>query len=204
MEERSHQESLPRKEMVKHPAVETAGYLRMRRWWKTLVGADAHIGPRSAHRLYGNLRRIRWFPTGRCGHRPLQTRKQYPEPTAIGKVTVLRPKRAFRPRSDKKSRASARNMTRPRRIFLPTFSGKTDGTKLQTSEAFAIWRGRATERTRPAACGGARDCVRLQERKLCAARLAWPNVCRAKRRLEFVRTSRRRHSCGVAESTALR
>ena len=60
-----------------------------------------------------------------------------------------------------------------KRLFLPTFSGKTDGTKLQTSEAFAIWRGRATERTRPAACGGARD-------------------------VEFVRTSRRRHSCGVA------
>ena len=38
----------------------------------TFVGADAHIGPRSAHRFYENLRRIRWFPTGRCGHRPLQ------------------------------------------------------------------------------------------------------------------------------------
>ena len=76
------------------------------------------------------------------------------------------------------SRASARNITRLLRIFLPTFSGKTDGTKLQTSEAFAIWRGRATERTRPAACGGARD-------------------------VEFVRTSRRRHSCGVAASTAI-
>lgn len=30
-------------------------------------------------------------------------------------------------------------------------------TKSQTSAAFAIWRGRATEWTRPAACGGARD-----------------------------------------------
>ena len=64
------------------------------------------------------------------------------------------------------------NPIRIQRLFLPTFSGKTDGTKLQTSEAFAIWRGRATERTRPAACGGARD-------------------------VEFVRTSRRRHSCGL-------
>ena len=25
------------------------------------------------HRVYGNLRRIRDFPTGRCGHRPLRT-----------------------------------------------------------------------------------------------------------------------------------
>ena len=36
------------------------------------VGADAYIGPRSVHRFNGTLRRIRWFPTGRCGHRPLQ------------------------------------------------------------------------------------------------------------------------------------
>ena len=49
------------------------------------------------------------------------------------------------------------NPIRIQRLFLPTFSDKPDGTKLQTSEAFAIWRGRATERTRPAACGGARN-----------------------------------------------
>jgi Uncharacterized protein conserved in bacteria len=35
------------------------------------VGADAHIGPAELHRFYGNLRRIRNFPMGRCGHRPL-------------------------------------------------------------------------------------------------------------------------------------
>ena len=35
------------------------------------VGADAYIGPRSMHRFYGNLRRMRNCPTGRCGHRPL-------------------------------------------------------------------------------------------------------------------------------------
>ena len=35
-----------------------------------------HIGPRSAHRFYENLRRIRRFPTGRCGHRPLQAAVQ--------------------------------------------------------------------------------------------------------------------------------
>ena len=49
------------------------------------------------------------------------------------------------------------NPIRIQRLFLHTFSGKTGGTKLQTSKAFAIWRGRATERTRPAACGGARN-----------------------------------------------
>ena len=70
------------------------------------------------------------------------------------------------------------NPIRIQRLFLHTFSDKPDGTKLQTSEAFAIWRGRTTERTRPAACGGARN-------------------------VEFVRTSRRRHSCGVAASTAV-
>ena len=35
-----------------------------------LVGADAHIGPRSTHRFNGNLRRIRRFPNG-----PMCTRK---------------------------------------------------------------------------------------------------------------------------------
>jgi len=30
------------------------------------------IGPRSTDRFYENLRRIRDYPTGRCGHRPLQ------------------------------------------------------------------------------------------------------------------------------------
>ena len=35
------------------------------------VGADAHIGPRRKRRFYGNLRRIRNFREGRCGHRPL-------------------------------------------------------------------------------------------------------------------------------------
>ena len=71
------------------------------------------------------------------------------------------------------------NPIRIQRLFLHTFSDKPDGTKLQTSEAFAIWRGRTTERRRPAACGGARN-------------------------VEFVRTNRRRHSCGVAASTAVR
>ena len=58
-----------------------------------------------------------------------------------------------------------------KRLFLPTFSGKTDGTKLQTSEAFAIWRGRTTERTRPAACGGARD-VEFVRTRVCEATAA--------------------------------
>ena len=31
--------------MAKHAAVEMAGHLCMRRWCKTFVGADAHIGP---------------------------------------------------------------------------------------------------------------------------------------------------------------
>ena len=36
------------------------------------VGADAHIGPAVCTVFYGNLRRIRRCPMGRCGHRPLQ------------------------------------------------------------------------------------------------------------------------------------
>ena len=85
------------------------------------VGADAYIGPRSVHRFNGNLRRIRWFPMGRCGHRPLQgavhertwpsipeiSRTEIdavcphlrvvhlPEPKAIRIVAILRPKRAL-------------------------------------------------------------------------------------------------------------
>ena len=42
--------------------------------------------------------------------------------------------------------------------FLHTFFWQDrNGTKQQTSEAFAVWRGRAAQWTRPAACGGARD-----------------------------------------------
>ncbi len=50
-----------------------------------VVGADAHIGPRSAHRFDENLWQIRLFPTGRCGHRPLQTfttERKYSAPPA--------------------------------------------------------------------------------------------------------------------------
>ena len=71
--------------------------------------------------------------------------------------------------AEKHLRVSAIN--RIQRLFLPTFSGKTDGTKLQTSGAFAIWRGRATERTRPAACGGARD-VEFVRTRVCEATVA--------------------------------
>ena len=41
----------------------------------TFVGADAHIGPAELHRFYENLRRIRNCLTGRCGHRPLQSKE---------------------------------------------------------------------------------------------------------------------------------
>ena len=32
-----------------------------------------HIGPRSVHRFYDNLRQICSLPMGRCRHRPLQS-----------------------------------------------------------------------------------------------------------------------------------
>ena len=119
----------------------------------TFVGADAHIGPRSAHRFYENLRRIRRFPTGRCGHRPLQGavhEQDWPsipemrrngiiavcprlrvvhlsEAKTIGMVAILRPKRAFRPRSGQKiARVSAQNDASPAPLFSPFFSGKTE------------------------------------------------------------------------------
>ena len=42
--------------------------------------------------------------------------------------------------------------------FLHTFFWQDrNGTKQQTSAAFAVWRGRAAKWARPAACGGARD-----------------------------------------------
>ena len=90
------------------------------------------------HRFNGNLRRIRRFLTGRCGHRPLQHAVQYrnrpsipemsrteidavcpqmrvvhlPEPKAIRMVTVLRPSGRSGRGAAKNSRASARNMMR--------------------------------------------------------------------------------------------
>ena len=43
--QRSHRKQLPRREMVKHSAVECRTHLRIRRWCKMFVGADAYIGP---------------------------------------------------------------------------------------------------------------------------------------------------------------
>ena len=76
------------------------------------VGADAHIGPRSARRFYENLRRIRRFPTGRCGHRPLQTCKQYQNHKLSGKWQFCARRGRSGRGAAKKSRASARNITR--------------------------------------------------------------------------------------------
>ena len=106
------------------------------------------------------------------------------------------------------------NPIRIQRLFLPTFSGKTDGTKLQTSEAFAIWRGRATERMRPAACGGARD-VEFVRTRVCEATVAvlprkrqfgeFGQVGRQSRRpLQGAMQNRlRSNDCGVTASTAV-
>ena len=67
-------------------------------------------------------------------------------------------------------------------------------TKLQSSEAFAIWRGRAAEWTRPAACGGTRD-MELARTK----RFFLPTFSGATEKV-----GRRRHSCGVIASTEVR
>ena len=73
--------------------------------------------------------------------------------------------------------ARKRYFASPSTLFSTIFSlARESGTKQQTSEAFAVWRGRAAQWTRPAACGGARD-------------------------MELARTSRRRHSCGVTAIT---
>ena len=58
---------------------------------------------------------------GRCGHRPLQTYKQYRNRKLSGWSQFC----ARRGRQIK-SRAAARNITRLLRIFLPTFSGATE------------------------------------------------------------------------------
>ena len=49
-------------------AVRDEGALRM---W--VCRLPVHIDPAECTVLYGNLRRIRNFPAGRCGHRPLRT-----------------------------------------------------------------------------------------------------------------------------------
>ena len=90
---------------------------------------------------------------GRCGHRPLQSVMQNrnklsipemsrngidavcpqmrvvhsSEPKAIGKITILRPNRAFRPRSGQKiARVSAQYNASSAPLFSPFFSGKTE------------------------------------------------------------------------------
>ena len=61
-----------------YPVGADAGHSRSRRRSVTDVGlplAGTHR-PGRLHRFYGNLRRIRNFPTGRCRHRPLQPNAQ--------------------------------------------------------------------------------------------------------------------------------
>ena len=148
-----------------------------------VVGADAHIGPANI----GHHRRIRRWPaisTAGCFASFLRGSDSRWERCLHAGGAVVQLCRVsivcWPQRSSRGFFCGLRyNPIRIQRLFLHTFSDKPDGTKLQTSEAFAIWRGRTTERTRPAACGGARN-------------------------VEFVRTSRRRHSCGVAASTAVR
>ena len=66
-----------------------------------------------------------------------------------------------------------------RQIFNGYKYGRPLNTKTQTSEAFVFWKGRATQWTSFRARAEARD-------------------------MEFVRTSRRRHRCGVTAKMALR
>ena len=51
--------------------------------------------PGRRHRFYGNLRRIRNFPTGRCRHRPLQSNRKMP--TNSPKDFLFSPLPAARP-----------------------------------------------------------------------------------------------------------
>ncbi len=119
-----------------------AGHLHIRRWCSifvradmvvcpvcfshTFVGADAHIGPPPS---IPEMSRIEIAPDCR-----FLSVVHLPEPKAIGIVAILRPKRAFRPRgAAKNSRAAARNITRLKRIFLPTFSGKTEKVGLRSN-----------------------------------------------------------------------
>ena len=71
-------------------AVRDEGALRM---W--VCRLPVHIDPAECTVLYGNLRRIRNFPAGRCGHRPLRSSGQMPRvylktPNAPGQRAFLR------------------------------------------------------------------------------------------------------------------
>ena len=55
------------------------------------------------------------------------------EPKAIGMVAILRPKRAFRPRSGQKTARGSAQYNASWRIFLPTFSGKTEKVGLRSN-----------------------------------------------------------------------
>ena len=82
--------------------------------------------------------------------------------------------------------------------FLHTFFWQDrNGTKQQTSEAFAVWRGRAAQWTRPAACGGARD-MKLARTNARGATVA---VSPHKAALRYNRRSVPRLRRGRADST---
>ena len=61
-----------------------------------------HIGPRSVHRFYDNLRRICSFPMGRCRHRPyIKTgRCIRMRPSFSQNQCILRADRVVRPYAD--------------------------------------------------------------------------------------------------------
>ena len=75
------------------------------------VGVDAHIDPAECTVFYGSPRRIRWFPMGRCGHRPLRKG---------GKISE-NPMRASRQISEKSDTISA-NFTDKERSVGALFS----------------------------------------------------------------------------------
>ena len=112
------------------------------------VGADAYIGPLGTDEFAADFRKNGAYCAGRCWHRPLQTavqncnRPSIPEMSrteidavyrqlcvvhlseakAIGKIAILRPKRAFRPRSGQKiARVSAQYGASPSASFCLLF-----------------------------------------------------------------------------------
>ena len=82
------------------------------------------------------------------------------EPKAIGKITILRPSGRSGRGAAKNSRASARNMTRLRRIFLPTFSGATEKVGLRSNSCSVSAKEAVPVNTgkRPTASSAPTDC----------------------------------------------
>ena len=93
----------------------------------SFVGADAYIGPAVHAAFYENLRQIRNFPTGRCGHRPLQSNAQMQEKRPEFSYSGRRRSPWYHLRSRKTGRSNLCN-GRTRRGLLCVQPGSSEAT----------------------------------------------------------------------------